>query len=52
MRQNTSWPKLPESPHSSEAIVKITIEAKKSGAVRSGSSHGVIEIAAITLAMM
>ena len=50
--QNTSCPKLPAKPHISEAIVKITIDAKKyCRRPKRSASQGVIGMT-MTLAMM
>src|SRR5215469_13701322 len=45
MRQKTSCPKLPERPHINDAIVKMTIDAKKyCRRPNRAASHGVIGI--------
>ena len=52
MRQKTSEPKLGARPHISDAIVKMTIDAKKyCRRPKRAASHGVIGIT-MTLAMM
>ncbi len=52
MRQKTSEPKLGARPHMSEAIVKMTIDAKKyCRRPKRAASHGVIGMT-ITFAMM